>query len=93
MVDALERSALRAGIDCISVTRIAPDASQAIVLAACDYRCDLIVMGSHGRRGLSSLLAGSVTQEVLASATVPVMVLRPARPDEQARTGVVDDLS
>lgn len=93
VVDALERSARRAGIDCIPATRITHDASQAIVLAACEYRCDLIVMGSHGRRGVTRLLAGSVTQEVLASATVPVMVLRPARPDEQVRTGVADDLS
>ncbi|WP_306397629.1 universal stress protein [Telluria beijingensis] len=93
VVDALERSALRAGVDCKPVTRIAPDASQAIVLAASDYACDLIVMGSHGRRGLSRLLAGSVTQEVLASATVPVMVFRPARPDEQTHTGAVDDLA
>jgi nucleotide-binding universal stress UspA family protein len=34
-------------------------------------------MGSHGRRGLSRLLAGSVTQKVLAEAPVPVMVMRP----------------
>jgi nucleotide-binding universal stress UspA family protein len=34
-------------------------------------------MGSHGRRGLSRLLAGSVTQKVLADADVPVLVMRP----------------
>ncbi len=34
-------------------------------------------MASHGRRGLSKLLAGSVTQNVLLYSTLPVLVLRP----------------
>lgn len=38
--------------------------------------CDLIVMASHGRRGIGRLLLGSQTAEVLASATVPVLVIR-----------------
>ena len=37
--------------------------------------CDLIVMGSHGRRGLSKLFLGSQTSEVLADASVPVLVV------------------
>ncbi len=37
---------------------------------------DLIVMGSHGRRGLEKLVLGSVAQRVLAQAQVPVMVVR-----------------
>ena len=85
VVDALAGSARRAGIGCIPVTRIAPDVARAIVMAAREYRCDLIVMGSHGRRGLGSSLAGSVTQEVLAEAPVPVLVLRPARSGKPAR--------
>jgi nucleotide-binding universal stress UspA family protein len=80
-VGVLAERARRTGIDCIPVTRIDPDPARAIVEAARAYRCDLIVMGSHGRRGLSRLLAGSVTQAVLAHAPVPVMVLRPALPD------------
>jgi nucleotide-binding universal stress UspA family protein len=36
--------------------------------------CDLIFIASHGRRGLSRRIAGSVTQRVLAYAPVPVMV-------------------
>jgi nucleotide-binding universal stress UspA family protein len=39
-------------------------------------RCDLIVMGSHGRRGVSLLLLGSVTSQVLAHADIPVLVCR-----------------
>jgi nucleotide-binding universal stress UspA family protein len=38
--------------------------------------CDLIVMASHGRRGVSALLLGSETQKVLTHSTVPVLVVR-----------------
>ena len=38
--------------------------------------CDLIVMGTHGRRGLSHVLAGSVTESVLRRGTVPVLAVR-----------------
>ncbi len=47
-----------------------------IVKAARRNRCDLIVMASHGRRGISRLLLGSVAQKVLASSRVPVMICR-----------------
>lgn len=54
---------------------------------------DLIVMGSHGHTGLKQLLLGSVTQTVLASTTVPVLVLRTARAPQRAslRVGVALD--
>jgi nucleotide-binding universal stress UspA family protein len=38
--------------------------------------CDVIVMGSHGRRGVSKLIMGSVTQKVLAHTRLPVLVFR-----------------
>jgi nucleotide-binding universal stress UspA family protein len=38
--------------------------------------CDLIVMASHGRRGVSALLLGSETQKVLTHGTLPVLVVR-----------------
>jgi nucleotide-binding universal stress UspA family protein len=38
--------------------------------------CDLVVMGSHGRSGLSALLLGSVTSKVLMHGTLPVLVCR-----------------
>jgi nucleotide-binding universal stress UspA family protein len=47
---------------------------QAIITAADDKGCDLIVMSSHGRSGLSMLLIGSVTNKVLAQAKTPVLV-------------------
>ena len=47
-----------------------------IIKAAERNRCDLIVMASHGRRGISRLLLGSATSKVLANAKVPVLVCR-----------------
>ena len=38
--------------------------------------CDLIIMGSHGRKGLEALILGSVAQKVLTHATVPVMIIK-----------------
>jgi nucleotide-binding universal stress UspA family protein len=49
---------------------------QAILKAARRRKCDLIVMASHGRRGLSALLLGSETQKVLTHSKVPVLVVR-----------------
>ena len=47
-----------------------------IIEAASEAGCDLIVMASHGRRGVSGLLVGSVTQKVLTHSSVPVLVIR-----------------
>ncbi len=49
---------------------------EAILDAAGDMNCDLIVMASHGRRGLAGLLLGSETQKVLAHGKLPVLVVR-----------------
>jgi nucleotide-binding universal stress UspA family protein len=51
----------------------APDA---IARTARRQRCGLVVMGSHGRRGLERLLLGSVAQRVLADSRVPVTICR-----------------
>lgn len=55
-----------------------PDArpAEAIVEAAKAQGCSLIVMSSHGRRGLGRLLLGSQTAEVVAHSPVPVLVVR-----------------
>lgn len=50
--------------------------AQAIVRHAKLNGCDLIVMSSHGRRGVQKLLLGSQTAEVLAHTTTPVLVVR-----------------
>ena len=47
-----------------------------IAEAAVDTRADLIVMGTHGRTGLTRLVMGSVAEEVLRRAPCPVMTVR-----------------
>jgi nucleotide-binding universal stress UspA family protein len=49
--------------------------ASAMIETAKSRGCDLIVMGSHGRRGLRKLFLGSQTSEVLADASVPVLVV------------------
>jgi len=49
---------------------------EAIIAAAKKKRCDLIVMGSHGRSGLAGLILGSQTTKVLTHSKVPVLVAR-----------------
>ena len=50
--------------------------AEAVIAAAKRNKCDLIVMASHGRRGLKRLLLGSETQQVLTHSHIPVLVLR-----------------
>lgn len=50
--------------------------SEAIIEAARVHHCDLIVMASHGRRGIKRLLMGSETLHVLTHSHTPVLVLR-----------------
>jgi nucleotide-binding universal stress UspA family protein len=77
-VDTVARLAKAAGVACETHTSLSFLPYEEIIRAADDYGCDVIFMASHGRRGLSRLLAGSQTQKVLAYAKVPVLVLRPA---------------
>ena len=49
---------------------------EAILQTAKDKQCDLIVMASHGRRGLSAVVLGSETQKVLTHSSIPVLVVR-----------------
>lgn len=50
--------------------------AEGIVGAVTEKGCDLIVMASHGRRGLKRLLLGSVANEVVTHSTVPVLIRR-----------------
>ena len=52
------------------------DAAESIRDAARHYGADLIVMATHGRTGLSHAISGSVTEEVIRTASCPVLVLR-----------------
>jgi nucleotide-binding universal stress UspA family protein len=50
--------------------------SNAIIATAKKHGCDLIVMASHGRRGIKRLLLGSETNQVLTHTTTAVLVVR-----------------
>jgi nucleotide-binding universal stress UspA family protein len=64
-----------AGVECETV-HVNDFPAEGIVETATVHGCDLIVMASHGRRGLSKLLLGSQTSRVLTLSTVPVLVCR-----------------
>ncbi len=49
---------------------------QAIITIATSTGCDLIVMASHGRRGMRALIVGSETNKVLTHSKIPVLVYR-----------------
>lgn len=69
-------TAAEAGVPCETLIERSDIPYDAICQAAKRQQCDLIVMASHGRRGLTGLLLGSETQRVLAHADVPVLVWR-----------------
>ena len=73
---AAKAVAQKAGVDCetLRVRDRAP--AEGIIATANEKGCDLIVMASHGRRGLDRILLGSQTTEVLAYSKVPVLVVR-----------------
>lgn len=76
LLTKLRESAAKIGVraDVLHVPDARP--AEAIVDAARTGGCSLIVMASHGRRGLGRLLLGSQTSEVLAHSPVPVLVVR-----------------
>jgi nucleotide-binding universal stress UspA family protein len=70
------RAVEEAGVTCDSVTSIDSAPYIGIIEAAESHGCDVILMASHGRRGLGSLLIGSETQRVLTHTKIPVIVYR-----------------
>jgi len=75
-VKAVAAEASAAGVVCTAHTVEALHAWEAIIEYATDQQCDLLVMASHGRRGVSALLLGSETQKVLTHCTIPVLIVR-----------------
>jgi len=65
-----------AGVACDTVLLEHYHPYEAIIATAKDKGCDLIVMASHGRSGISAVLLGSVTSKVLAHTDIPVLVCR-----------------
>ena len=75
-VDAVQKVASAKGLKAKGVVSRSDIVSDAIIAAAKKHKADLVVMASHGRKGIKRLLLGSETQQVLTHCHVPVLVLR-----------------
>ncbi|MFC5523807.1 universal stress protein [Polaromonas jejuensis] len=76
IVEGVKASAALKGVEVKALTTRSDLIAEAIIAAAKKNKCDLIVMASHGRRGLKRLLLGSETMHVLTHSHIPVLVLR-----------------
>ena len=75
-LDAVVKEAQSAGVKAKTAVVKSDLIAESIISAARKHKADLVVMASHGRRGLGRMLLGSQTQAVLAHSTVPVLVVR-----------------
>lgn len=75
-VQQVREAAQAAGVACQGHTVEALHPWEAIIDHAKTQGCDLVVMASHGRRGIAALMLGSETQRVLIHTTLPVLVVR-----------------
>lgn len=76
VVDAVQEQAKAQGVTAKAVVAQSDLIAESIMSAATKHGCDLVVMASHGRKGIKRVLLGSETQHVLTHSTVPVLVLR-----------------
>ena len=76
VLGTVSAAAKLAGVDCDVLHVEHEQIYQAIIDAAEARRCDLIVMASHGRRGVSAVVLGSETVKVLTHSKIPVLVFR-----------------
>lgn len=72
----VQKSAQDAGVACDTVCETSDHPYDAILKTAEARQCDLIVMTSHGRKGLAAVLLGSETRKVLTHTRIPVLVVR-----------------
>ncbi|WP_418116407.1 universal stress protein [Variovorax sp. 350MFTsu5.1] len=76
MLDKVRDRARERGVRIRTAQASSDLVAESIIAAAKKHRSDLIVMASHGRKGLKRLLLGSETQQVLVRSSLPVLVLR-----------------
>lgn len=74
--ERLSQKAQKSGVVAKAVTVVSHGIGEAIVKNATKLKCDVIVMASHGRRGVERFLLGSETQHVLVHTDLPVLVIR-----------------
>jgi nucleotide-binding universal stress UspA family protein len=75
VLDRAADTAKAAGVTCNKIQIESDQPYQAIIDAAKNNGCDMIVMASHGRGGVSAVLLGSVTNKVLTHTKIPVLVV------------------
>jgi nucleotide-binding universal stress UspA family protein len=75
ILSQVSAAAREQGVQCETVT-VTETAAEAIIETAKSKECDLIVMSSHGRRGLARVLLGSQATRVLTLSSVPVLICR-----------------
>jgi nucleotide-binding universal stress UspA family protein len=75
-LNVAKEAALAAGVSCETMHVEHDQPYLAIIETAARQSCDLIVMASHGRRGISAIVLGSQTVKVLTHSTMPVLVVR-----------------
>ncbi len=76
VLDRIAAMAREQGVECHGKFQRSDDVDSAIVAAAEEFGCDLIVMATHGRGAFGELLFGSHTKSVLAKSKLPLLVLR-----------------
>ena len=76
VVDEVQKEAQSLGVKARGVVAQSDLVAESIMSAATKHNCDLVVMASHGRKGIKRVLLGSETQHVRTHSTVPVLVLR-----------------
>lgn len=76
ILDAVAKEAAAAGVATQEFFVESEDVYDRIVEAAKQYDCDLICMGSHGRRGVAAMVLGGETHKVLTHSHIPVLVVR-----------------
>jgi nucleotide-binding universal stress UspA family protein len=76
ILGAVAHAAQTAGVACETIQVEHEHPYQAIIYTAQSKGCDLIVMGSHGRHGISAIVLGSETVKVLTHCKIPVLIHR-----------------
>ena len=75
-LDFIKKTAAAASVPCDTVCETSDHPYDAIIKTADAKGCDLILLHSHGRKGLAAILLGSETRKVLTYSKIPVMVVR-----------------
>jgi len=76
LLDRVARRAKAAGVKLDTEAALSDWPGKAIIAAAQKKRCDLIFIGSRGRKGIKAMLLGSQTHEVLSRSSIPTLVYR-----------------